>query len=209
MSAATERGSLHIWESSLEWAKTLGFFLYQIPVIHSFWAFTELIIPFLVMSACLLSLLLFYLSPQPGLNSYHNPHSSSPCSTVHPIPLGPSFSILSLAGPMDLETRELKLKLFKSIAQLTWIPSLLLLLWTQTSVSPEEKIRWGVQCFPGNQLIAEKGTEGNPAFLAATLSSVKNMGFRVRKTGFKFLLCNVVLLWASLLIFLSFSLLIY
>lgn len=38
------------------------------------------------------------------------------------------------------------------------------------------------------------------------LSSV-NMGFGVRKTGFKSLLCHFLLLWARLLIFLSFSLL--
>ena len=42
---------------------------------------------------------------------------------------------------MDLSKRGFKLKPFKSTAGLTWIPSLLLLLWTQTSVSPEEKIR--------------------------------------------------------------------
>lgn len=67
MPTAPWRGVPHLWESSLEQAKTLGFFLHQTPITHSFWAFTELIVPFLVTSVCLLSLLPFCLSPQPGL----------------------------------------------------------------------------------------------------------------------------------------------
>lgn len=43
------------------------------------------------MSGGLLSLLLFRLSPQPGLNCYLGSHSSSPCSTVHPHTMGLIF----------------------------------------------------------------------------------------------------------------------
>ena len=140
-------------------------------------------------------------------------HTLFPLLHCAPYTWGSSFSILSLAGQMDLSKRGFKLKPFKSTAGLTWIPSLLLLLWTQTSVSPEEKIRWGLQCFPGNQLFAEKGRcLERKCWLCISGSRVeycKNMLFRVKKAGFKFLLRCFLLLWASLFIFLSFRLLLY
>lgn len=178
LTCTAHSGVLYLWESSLMRTKTpcLRIPRHQISI-------TQINGTILFLGISQTKLWVSFLS-QPGLNCYHCPRYSALCSIPRQ---WASFSILSVAGLMDLQKREFRLKRPKSTTLLTWMPSLWLLLWTQTFVSLEEKTRWGFHFSQeGNSLLEGE----NVLRESLTLHFYTATGLKVWRLEFKPGLCH-------------------